>query len=185
MAEIRTLLKKPGLSIWGQGVRWAIVAALAFGAMDFGIGVAASLSGWFLPVLWTRLFSILFLTLASLWKRQQRLAHPQTIADSASTGRTLSLALPSLEEIAYIQYPFSKLGFALLLAMLAGMFENAAALTFSFDTRITTIGIASAITSGYALVVIVFGMLAYRERLASNQLCGIAIFMVGLVLLTV
>lgn len=49
----------------------------------------------------------------------------------------------------------------------------------------TTIGIASAITSGYVLVVIVFGMLIYRERLASNQLCGTAIFMVGLVLLAV
>lgn len=185
MAELRTLLKKPGRSLWSQGVRWAIIAAMAFGAMDFGIGVAASHSGWFLPVLWTRLFSILFLILASQWKRQQRLAHPHTIADPASTGRTLSLALPSLEEIAHIQYPFSKLGLALLLAMVAGMLENAATLTFSFDTRITTIGIASAITSGYALVVIVFGMLAYRERLASNQLCGIAIFMVGLVLLTV
>jgi drug/metabolite transporter (DMT)-like permease len=185
MAELRTLLKKPRFSLWSQGVRWAIIAALAFGAMDFGIGVAASHSGWFLPVLWTRLFSILFLTLASLWKRQQRLSHPHTITDPASNGRTLSLALPSLEDIAHIQYPFSKLGLALLLAMLAGTLENAAVLTFSFDTRITTIGIASAITSGYALVVIVFGMLAYRERLASNQLCGIAIFMVGLVLLTV
>jgi drug/metabolite transporter (DMT)-like permease len=58
-------------------------------------------------------------------------------------------------------------------------------LTFSFDTRITTIGIASVITSGYALVVMVFGLLIYRERLARNQLCGIALFMVGLVLLAV
>lgn len=49
----------------------------------------------------------------------------------------------------------------------------------------TTIGIASAITSGYVLVVIVFGMLIYRERLARTPLCGIAIFMIGLVLLAV
>jgi len=185
MAELRTLLKKPGLSIWGQGVRWAIVATLAFGAMDFGIGASASLTGWFLPVLWMRFFSILFLSFASLWKRQKRPSHPQTLAEPASNGRTLSLSLPSLEDIAHIRYPLSKLGFGVLLAILAGTLENVAVLTFSFDTRITTIGIASAITSGYALVVILFGMLTYRERLDRNQLCGIAIFMVGLVLLAV
>ena len=185
MAEVRTLLKKPGLSIWGQGVRWAIVATLAFGAMDFGIGASASLTGWFLPVFWTRFFSILFLALASLWKRQKRLSHSQIRAEPASNGRTLSLSLPSLEDIAHLRSPLSKLGFGVLLAILAGTLENVAVLTFSYDTRITSIGIASAITSGYAIVVIVFGMLTYRERLASNQLCGIAIFMVGLVLLAV
>ncbi len=41
----------------------------------------------------------------------------------------------------------------------------------------------SAIASSYALVVMLFGMLVYRERLAKNQLLGIAMFMVGLVLL--
>ena len=183
MAELRILLKKPGLSIWGPGVRWAIVATLAFGAMDFGIGASASLTGWFLPVLWTRFFSILFLTCASLWKRQKQLSHPHTIAAPASNGRILSLSLPRLGDIAQIRYPFSKFGSGILLAILTGTLENAAVLTFSFDARITTIGIASAITSCYALVVIVFGMLIYRERLARNQLCGIAIFMVGLVLL--
>ncbi len=161
------------------------MATLAFGAMDFGIGASVSLAGWFLPVLWTRFFSILFLTFASLWKLQKRLAHPQMIAEPASYGRSLSLSLPSLEAIAHLRYSFSKPGFGVLLAILAGTLENAAVLTFSFDTRITTIGIASAITSGYALVVIVFGMLTYRERLAKNQLCGLVIFMVGLVLLAV
>lgn len=185
MAELRTLLKKPGLSIWGQGVRWAIVATLAFGVMDFGIGASVSLTGWFLPVLWTRFFSILFLVSASVWKRQKQLSHHHTIAEPASNGRTLSLSLPSLEDIAHVRYPLSKLGFGVLLAILVGTLEIVAALTFSFDTRITTLGIASAITSGYALVVILFGMLAYREKLARNQLCGIAIFMVGLILLAV
>ena len=161
------------------------MATLAFGAMDFGIGASASLIGWFLPVFWSRFFSILFLTFAFLWKRQKRLSHPHTLAKPASNGRTLSLSLPGLENIAQVRYPLSKFGAGLLLALLAGTLENAAVLTFSFDTRITTIGIASAITSGYALVVILFGILTCRERLARNQLCGIAIFMVGLVLLAV
>ncbi len=51
------------------------------------------------------------------------------------------------------------------------------------DTRIATTGITSAIASSYALVVMMFGMIVYHERLAKNQLFGIAMFMTGLVLL--
>lgn len=185
LAELRALRKKPGFSLWSQGVRWAIVATLAFGAMDFGIGASAAMTGWFLPVVWTRFFSILFLVLASLWKRQRRLSRARMTAVAATSGKTLSLALPSLEEIACVRYPFSTLGLGVLLAFLAGMLENAAVLTFSFDTRIATTGITSAIASSYALVVMIFGMLVYRERLAKNQMFGIALFTVGLLLLAV
>lgn len=184
IAELRTLLHKPGYSLWSQGVRWAIVATLAFGAMDFGIGASASVSGWFLPVFWTRFFSILFLILISYWQhhRQQSRAHMTEVP--SSTGRTLSLSLPSLEEIAHVRNPLaSKIGSGVLLAIIAGITENAAVLTFSLDTRIATTGITSAIASSYALVVMLFGLLVYRERLAKNQLLGIGMFMAGLVLL--
>lgn len=153
--------------------------------MDFGIGASASLTGWILPVLWTRFFSILFLTFASLWKRQKRLSYPHMIVDPASSGKSLSLSLPSLEDIAHVRYPLSKLGLGILLAILAGTLENAAVLTFSIDTRIATTGITSVLASSSALIVMLFGMMTYREKLARNQLFGIAIFMVGLVLLAV
>ena len=203
LAELRTLLAKPGYSLWSPGVRWAIVATLAFGAMDFGIGASASLTGWFLPVLWTRVFSIVFLTLISYWKRHQRDTRelkrayaelpmrapapgqaPGTVpTEMTKIERTLSLSLPSLDEIGHVRKPFSKIGLGVLLAVTAGIVENAAVLTFSLDTRITTTGISSVITSSYALVVMVFGMIAYHERLAKNQLFGIGMFMVGLFLL--
>ena len=185
LVEIRTLLKQPGHSLWSQGVRWALVATLAFGAMDFGIGASASMNGWFLPVLWTRIFSIIFLFLASWWKRQQRISRAQITTNLASSGRTLSLSLPSLEEISSIRFPFSKLGFGILLALLAGTIESLGILTFSFDTRIATTGITAAIASSYALVTLLFGLIVYRERLATNQLFGIGVFMIGLILLAV
>jgi drug/metabolite transporter (DMT)-like permease len=184
LVELRTLLKKPGSSLWSQGVRWAFVATLAFGAMDFGIGASASLSDWFMPVLWTRIFSIFFLFLASEWKRRQRISRAQMASNPVSSGRTLSLSLPSLEEFSHIRSPFSTLGLGILLALLAGMVECVAVLAFSIDTRIATTGIASAITSSYALVVMLFGLIVYRERLATNQLFGIGVFMVGLILLS-
>jgi len=185
LVELRALSRQPRHSLWSQGVRWAIVATLAFGAMDFGIGASASMNGWFLPVLWTRIFSIGFLFLASEWKRRKRISHTHITANLAASGRTLSLSLPSLEEISYIRSPFSTLGFGILLALLAGTIESLAILTFSFDTRIATTGITSAIASSYALVTLLFGLIVYRERLAANQLFGIGVFMVGLILLAV
>ena len=70
--EIRSLLQAPGHTFFGKGVFWAIIAAIAFGVMNFGIGASVHLSGWFLPILWTRLFSVCSLTTLSYWKRHQR-----------------------------------------------------------------------------------------------------------------
>ena len=329
LKEIRTLLQTPGYGFFSKGVRWAIIATLAFGLMDFGIGTSASLSGWFLPVLWTRIFSICFLTLISYWKSHQRirrlqmpsLAQPLTEeaehaemntqvtpnmssashcgnlddltdadpdatvisrsprrhytlassdpdatvirrpsrrlntivstikstptlrlletsfedtiairpfrsystmltlgkdaspqrrmelnhldtmflpedtgtlsplpANEASASslaeRTLSLSLPSLEDLSQLRIPLaSALGLGVLLAILAGVAENAAVLSFSLDTLIATTGIASAITSSYSLIVILFGIIVYSERLTRNQVVGISLFMAGLLLL--
>lgn len=43
--EIRMLLQTPGYTFFSKGVRWAIIATLAFGAMDFGIGASATFYG--------------------------------------------------------------------------------------------------------------------------------------------
>ena len=187
LVELRALSKQPWhfLLRWSQGVRWAIVATLAFGAMDFGIGASASMNGWFLPVLWTRIFSIVFLFLASEWKRRRRISPTHIPANLAASGRTLSLSLPSLEEIKRTSArlsPRSALAFSL--RSWRGTIESLAILTFSFDTRIATTGITSAIASSYALVTLLFGLIVYRERLAANQLFGIGV-MVGLILLAV
>jgi drug/metabolite transporter (DMT)-like permease len=180
LAELRILLKKPGFSLWSHGVRWAVVATFAFGALDFGIGASVSVSNWFFPALWTRFFTILFLTLFSCGKRYQWLPWAQATAAPSSNEETLSFSLPSLKDFAHVRKPFSKIGSGILLALLVGMMENAAVLTFSLDTRIATTGITSAITSSYALVVMVFGMIVYRERPAKNQLLGIVMFMICL-----
>ena len=180
VAELRVLLHKPGYSLWSRGVRWALVATLAFGAMDFGIGASASVSGWFLPVLWTRIFSILFLILIPFWKRRHG-----TLATAipSSQENAIGLTLSNLAAIARVWKPFSPVAAGLFLAVIAGIIENAAVLTFSFDTRIATTGITSAIASSYALVVMMFGMVVCHERLTKNQLVGIGMFTTGLILL--
>lgn len=69
--NIRSFLTRITFS---SGIRWAIAATFAFGCLDFGIGTAASFSDWFLPVWWTRLFSLLFLALFSWGKGRYRAA---------------------------------------------------------------------------------------------------------------
>jgi drug/metabolite transporter (DMT)-like permease len=183
LAELRILIKKPGFSLWGPGIRWAVVATFAFGALDFGIGTSASISNWLLPTMWTRFFSIVFLTLIACGKRYQWLTRRRAPAVPSSDERTLNLSFPTLQDIAYIRHPFSKIGLGILLALTVGIIESAAALAFSLGTRIATTGITSAIASSYALIIMISGMIVYRERLTKNQLLGIVIFMMSLFLL--
>jgi drug/metabolite transporter (DMT)-like permease len=185
LTDLRAHLRKPGNVLWSQGVRLAVVATLAFGAMDFGIGASASIAGWFLPVFWTRFFSLIFLLMLSLWKRHQRLMRTYAVDMDGLQGKRLSLSLPNLDDFTHMRNPFSTIGLGFLLAVTAGIVENAAVLIFSLDTRIATTGITSAITSSYSLVVVAFGILAYGERLTKSQFFGIIMFMGGLVLLAV
>ena len=54
-----------------SGVKWALLTVIAFGAMDFSIGLSAKISGWFLPILFMRCFSLLFLSIIYLWTHYQ------------------------------------------------------------------------------------------------------------------
>ena len=73
----RSLLRRSG------GVKWALLTVVAFGAMDFSIGLSANISDWLLPVLFMRCFSLLFLSTIYLWTyyqtqvRQRSSAHLQ------------------------------------------------------------------------------------------------------------
>jgi drug/metabolite transporter (DMT)-like permease len=69
LQEIRGMLslKRRSSVLRSDGVRWALLAVLAFGAMDFSVGLAAKISSWFLPILFMRCFSLLFISTMQLW----------------------------------------------------------------------------------------------------------------------
>ncbi len=69
--ELRQIFHARKFFFFKRGIYFAIAAMIAFGLMDFGIGVSASISGWFLPVLWTRVFSLAFLTLLVATQRSK------------------------------------------------------------------------------------------------------------------
>lgn len=272
------------------GIKYALAASVAFGCMDFGIGASAQFSGWYLPVFWTRAFSVTGLLLAAAWRRQrlstpmvptrlrldihgflcgqylqpaaadptaswrtgavfalcslrqrltqisfQTLARPRSLLGSWSSRilgcRPASALLKRSSNLVYLKRytppsaarrtgsiliasnllraeSISNLHLRLLstvsgyreganfrqrvalflrtgmaMAIIAGLAENVGALCYSFDTVMTTTGIAAVIASGYSLFVMALGLGIGHERLKGCQLGGISLFLSGILLL--
>jgi drug/metabolite transporter (DMT)-like permease len=177
LREAHLSLKKRAIAPTRSGaLGYALIATVAFGAMDFGIGASARVAGFFLPVLFTRTFSLLFLTGLTCWIQYQ--ARPRCCYRGARAWRQYAL----LQDTGVLAAPPLPAG--LLLAILAGIVENAAVLLFSADTRIATTGVSAAIASNYAVVAALVGFFAFRERLVANQVFGIGLVLGGLSLLT-
>jgi transporter family protein len=193
-AAVTEIARRSRAAWLSTGVPWALAASTAFGIMDFGNGASASLSNWLLPVVWTRLFGVLALLLISLAARTPSLVGSS--AASRQTGRAFCEAdndpcLPTPLQLACLKESsrhmqgrrYLRVDRWLFLAGAAGLTENVAVLGFSLATRLSSTGMASAIASGYALVVLLYGLLIYRERLSGNQWSGVALFMSSLILL--
>jgi drug/metabolite transporter (DMT)-like permease len=146
--------------------------------MDFGIGASARQAGWFLPVVWTRTYSLLLLTLVFTW--MHRRARPRSSYTSIRLWRRHVLGA-GLRDTSTFSQALSRFG--LLLASAAGVVENAAVILFSIDTTIAQMGIASILAANYSLVAMLFGFLAFHERLERHQLLGLALVLGGLSLL--
>lgn len=179
VGELGLLLKKKATLVFrSRGVGFALIAAVAFGAMDFGIGASARQSGWFLPVLWSRTYSLLFLTLIFTW--MDRRARPRFSYSSIRLWRRHVLEA-GFRDTSPFSLTLCRIG--LLLASIAGMVENAAVLLFSIDTLIAQTGVTAVIASNYSLVAMLFGCLLFYERLERNQVFGIGLVLGGLSLL--
>lgn len=178
LPELRKFFNKTSnAALWSLGVRWAGVATIAFGLVDFGIGASASLTHWFLAALWTRFFTLFFLGLFSYGRHFRQRFRARMVSSLETLPRLTS------EDRALVIKPPEKRGLGIFLALLVGMIEDGAILTFSFATGVATTGVTSAIASSYGLFVLLFGLLVYREKLTWLQLFGIALFMLSLFLL--
>src|SRR5260370_19864484 len=162
--DILALLQKKssGFSI-KKGICWAYVAMLSLGCMDFGVGARTPSTGWFAPVYWTRMFSVLFLYLAAFYTAIQR-------KQIGIGSRSLTTSIRTLRPASL---PNQRQG--LLLAIIAGILESVAVSAFGLATQITQPGVIATIASYYALVAILFGVFVFRERLVGNQLFGIGL----------
>lgn len=143
------------LAAWlSAGVRYALLSMLCFGILSFGFGAAATqIPGWYLVLFWSRLFSLLFLTIT-----------------------TLVSTMPPAEA----QAPTS---WAYLLAAGGGIVEVGGYIAFVFAAQLASTAVAGVCASLVPLIPLAFGALAYRERVNFNQFVGIALALGGLIAL--
>ena len=192
--DLLILFKQQSVTLLiSSGVRWAYIAIIALGFMDFDIGASTPFYGWFEPVLWTRIFSVTLFTFLFLWMWYRKIVYRKHL----STNQYLikkQFIQPS--QIPYrlmneqqVKQDKSSMGIsqtnflALLFAIIAGILESAAVLLFGMATRIIPPGETAAIASNYSLVAILSGIIVFRENLAANQVLAIGLVLCGLTLL--
>ena len=115
-------------------------------------------------MLWTRIYSLLFLTLLLTWS-QSRHTHRFTYT-------SVRLWRSHLSERGKPPVPglfSSPVRLGLVLAGAAGVVENAGVLLYSVDTLVAQTGVSAVMASNYSLVALLFGCLALRERLTRPQ----------------
>lgn len=162
--ELQQLLTTRNAPLIGEtGVHWGLLATVTFGGMLFCIGAASKYYGWFLPILWTRLFACLFLSLVALARRRQAKSINQK-QEKRSFRKGLHTGVN--------------------LAILVGILESAGLLTYSLGTERTGTSVVAAISSCFGLIPLFIGIVVLREHPTPIQVAGIAIVMTGLLTLS-
>jgi drug/metabolite transporter (DMT)-like permease len=160
--DILTLLQQKSSEFFaGKGILWAYLASLTLGCMDFSVGARTPRAGWFPPVYWARLFSVLLLCLCAFYTARQQ-------------------GPKSKNALLHNMVSLSQEWRGLLLAVIAGILESVGVSTFGLATQIMQPGVIATIGSNYAVVGVLFGVFVFRERLVANQLLGIGLVMCGL-----
>jgi len=166
LAEVRGIVRVSGLAGLARGgVRWGLLAMLAFGVMLFGIGLAAGQWGWYIPILWTRTFAALTLLLFAAWQHL-RSRHP--VGSVLAESKAAPLHAPAIG-----------------LAVVVGTLETMGLLIYSFDTQVASTGLASAISSSWGIIPLLAGIVIFRERPVLYQICGVVLVLAGLFLLAI
>ncbi len=159
LQEIRTTTVTKG------GTKWGLVAMLVFGLTLFVVGLAAQTLGWFLPTFWMRVFSLMIVACVRLLQQKHLYSHASPF-DAKKHGRRRNWWL----EIGLVTF-------------VAGTLDTGGQFLYSFDTQVAATGIAAAVGSCFVLLPLFYGAFILRERLAIHQVIGIALVVVGLIVL--
>lgn len=142
---LRTLLS-PGAAL-------ALLSMLCFGVFAFGLMQVATETTWLLAVLWSRVFSCLFLGM---------LLRPPGNASSADAGSHRHV-------LAWVG------------ATVVGGLDVGGLLLLAFAGSSGEVGIVGMIASAYGVIPLACGILVFRERVAVNQMVGVVLLIAGLV----
>jgi uncharacterized membrane protein len=152
--DIRAL--RAGLRVRPPGLWWAAASAVGFGVAGFTLGVISQKTGiWQVAVFGSRAAMIVAFV-------------PLLVARRAQFGRLrTSTALAT----------------GVVFALLAGATDVLGVASYSHGTEAGDLSIVLAASSVFPLIAVLLSHLTLHERLAPNQYVGVAVVVVGLVLL--
>ncbi len=162
--EIRVMLQRRGTrtkSVGKGGIRWGLLATIAFGLMLFSIGATSKIWGWFWPIFCTRLFAALFLACVVGYQRYSSKSVSNEQPRISLTFRAISLAA------------------------IVGTTETAGLLTYSLGTALTETSVVAALSSCFGLIPLAVGLIVLHEQPTKLQILGILLVIGGLLLLAI
>jgi drug/metabolite transporter (DMT)-like permease len=141
-----------GVRSWG-GIPFALVATFAWGVASYLVGRYAQQTGWFVPVLGTRLVEFVLVggVLLVLRGRGAALVAPR--------GRTVTF--PAVSAVS----------------------DAVAVSLFARGSEVGLVSVASAVSATFPLVVIAGGLILFHERPTPRQWLGVLAAITGLILL--
>ena len=150
-------------SVGKGGIRWGLLATIAFGLMLFSIGATSKVWGWFWPIFCTRLFATLFLACVVGYQKysSKRIQMPNEQPRISLTFQAISLAA------------------------IVGTTETAGLLTYSLGTAQTETSVVAALSSCFGLIPLAVGLIAFHEQPTKLQITGILLVIGGLLLLAI
>ena len=151
LASVDMASLSPGQRILGAGALLALLASVAVGVWQYGIGALSRDLGWFLPLYLSRLFMLGGLL-------------PLGAVRGAWPWRGLTPPMV-----------FGTIAVAVV--------ETGSLFAFTRGAQVGVLSIVGAASAVYPLVPIIGGILLFNERLAKNQIVGLAAVSVGLVAL--
>ncbi len=164
--ELRVVLRIRGAetkTVGKGGIRWGLLATIAFGLMLFSIGATSKVWGEFWPIFCTRLFAAIFL--ACVVGYQKYFRKRKQVPDKQSR-LPLSFQVMSL-------------------AAIVGATETVGLLLYSLGTAQAETSIVAALSSCFGLIPLAVGLLILHERPTKVQILGILLVIGGLVLLVI
>jgi len=162
--EIRVMLRFQGAgmqSVGKGGIRWGLLATVAFGLMLFSIGATSKVWGWFWPIFCTRLFAALFLACVVAYQKYASKSMSNEQPRISLTFRVISLAA------------------------IVGTTETAGLLTYRLGTAQTETSVVAALSSCFGLIPLAVGLIVLHERPTKLQIFGILLVISGLLLLAI
>lgn len=148
-----SLVRRSPSSLISRGMALAITALFGLGILNFGIGAAAQVTNWYLVILASRMFSMIYLLIYT------HLIHP-------------SMEIKKVQPL--------RLGFWYLLAGCSGVFEMLGLIVFGIAARQQQTGPIAVIASSYIVISVFAGVVFFRERLSLRQMAGILLVAIGI-----